>query len=69
VNGTGKTTTSAKMAHRLNEEGYSVVVAAADTFRAGAIDQLATHAERIGVRCIASQRGGDSAAVARDAVD
>ena len=69
VNGTGKTTTSAKMAHRLNEEGYSVVVAAADTFRAGAIDQLAAHAERIGVRCIASQRGGDSAAVARDAVE
>ena len=69
VNGTGKTTTSAKMAHRLNEEGYSVVMAAADTFRAGAIDQLAAHAERIGVRCITSQRGGDSAAVARDAVD
>ena len=69
VNGTGKTTTSAKMAHRLNEQGYSVVMAAADTFRAGAIDQLAAHAERIGVRCITSQRGGDSAAVARDAVD
>ena len=61
VNGTGKTTTSAKMAYRLNEEGYSVVMAAADTFRAGAIDQLAAHAERIGVRCITSQRGGDSA--------
>ncbi|MBP72917.1 MAG: signal recognition particle-docking protein FtsY [Euryarchaeota archaeon] len=69
VNGTGKTTTSAKMAHRLKEEGYSVVLAAADTFRAGAIDQLAAHSERIGVRCITSQRGGDSAAVARDAVD
>tara|TARA_B100001248_G_scaffold66350_1_gene46583 strand:+ start:2670 stop:3923 length:1254 start_codon:yes stop_codon:yes gene_type:complete len=69
VNGTGKTTTSAKMAYRLNEEGYSVVMAAADTFRAGAIDQLAAHAKRIGVRCITSQRGGDSAAVARDAVD
>ena len=69
VNGTGKTTTSAKMAYRLNEQGYSVVMAAADTFRAGAIDQLAAHAERIGVRCITSQRGGDSAAVARDAVD
>ena len=65
VNGTGKTPTSAKMAYRLNEEGYSVVMAAADTFRAGAIDQLAAHAERIGVRCITSQRGGDSAAVAR----
>jgi len=69
VNGTGKTTTSAKIAHRLSEDGYSVVMAAADTFRAGAIDQLASHAERIGVRCITSQRGGDSAAVARDAVE
>ena len=69
VNGTGKTTTSAKVVHRLKEEGYSVVLAAADTFRAGAIDQLAAHSERIGVRCITSQRGGDSAAVARDAVD
>ena len=69
VNGTGKTTTTAKMAHRLTEGGYSVVLAAADTFRAGAIDQLATHAERLGVRCISSQRGGDSAAISRDAVE
>ena len=46
-----------------------MVLAAADTFRAGAIDQLATHAERIGVRCVKSQRGGDSAAVARDAIE
>ena len=69
VNGTGKTTTTAKIAHRLKEQGYSVVLAAADTFRAGAIDQLATHAERIGVRCIKSQRGGDSAAVSRDAIE
>ena len=69
VNGTGKTTTSAKIAHRLNNQGYSVVLAAADTFRAGAIDQLANHAERLGVRCIRSQRGGDAAAVARDAVE
>jgi fused signal recognition particle receptor len=69
VNGTGKTTTTAKIAHRLKQQGYSVVLAAADTFRAGAIDQLATHAERIGVRCIKSQRGGDSAAVSRDAIE
>ena len=69
VNGTGKTTTTAKMAHRLTEGGYSVVLAAADTFRAGAIDQLETHAERLGVRCISSQRGGDSAAISRDAVE
>ena len=69
VNGTGKTTTTAKMANRLSQSGHSVVLAAADTFRAGAIDQLATHAERLDVRCIHSQRGGDAAAVARDAVD
>ena len=69
VNGTGKTTTSAKIANRLNSQGYSVVLAAADTFRAGAIDQLANHAEWLGVRCIRSQRGGDAAAVARDAVE
>jgi len=69
VNGTGKTTTCAKIAHRLSQQGHSVVLAASDTFRAGAIDQLAAHAERLGVRCIRSQRGGDSAAVARDAVE
>ena len=69
VNGTGKTTTTAKVAHRLSQQGHSVVLAAADTFRAGAIDQLATHADRLGVRCIRSQRGGDAAAVARDAVE
>jgi fused signal recognition particle receptor len=69
VNGTGKTTTTAKIAHRLTEHGYSVVLAAADTFRAGAIDQLSTHAERLGVRCIKSQRGGDSAAISRDAIE
>jgi fused signal recognition particle receptor len=69
VNGTGKTTTTAKIAHRLKSEGRTVVLAAADTFRAGAIDQLETHAERIGVRCVSSERGGDSAAIARDAVE
>ena len=69
VNGTGKTTTTAKIAHRLKDEGKTVVLAAADTFRAGAIDQLETHAERIGVRCVSSERGGDSAAIARDAVE
>ena len=69
VNGTGKTTTAAKISYRLIQDGLSVVVAAADTFRAGAIDQLSDHAERIGARCIRSQRGGDSAAVARDAID
>ncbi|MBR79192.1 MAG: signal recognition particle-docking protein FtsY [Euryarchaeota archaeon] len=69
VNGTGKTTTAAKMAKRLDDQGFGVVLAAADTFRAGAIDQLAAHADRLGIRCVKSQRGGDSAAVARDAIE
>ena len=69
VNGTGKTTTTAKITHRLTNLGYSVVLAAADTFRAGAIDQLSLHAEKLGVRCIQSQRGGDAAAVSRDAIE
>ncbi|MDP6662409.1 MAG: signal recognition particle-docking protein FtsY [Candidatus Thalassarchaeaceae archaeon] len=69
VNGTGKTTTTAKIAKRLKDQGHEVVLAAADTFRAGAIDQLSIHAERLGVRCISSQRGGDSAAIARDAIE
>ncbi len=69
VNGTGKTTTTAKIAHRLKKKGRRVVLAASDTFRAGAIDQLETHAERLDIRCISSQRGGDSAAIARDAIE
>jgi fused signal recognition particle receptor len=69
VNGTGKTTTAAKITHRLTSNGYSVVLAAADTFRAGAIDQLSLHAERLGVRCVKSQRGGDAAAISRDAIE
>jgi fused signal recognition particle receptor len=69
VNGTGKTTTAVKIAKRLKDQGYEAVLAAADTFRAGAIDQLSIHAERLGVRCIRSQRGGDSAALARDAIE
>lgn len=69
VNGTGKTTTTAKIAHRLKQQGHSVVAAAADTFRAGAIEQLSSHCERIGIRCISGQRGGDSAAIARDTVE
>ena len=69
VNGTGKTTTVAKIAHLLQERGHSVIAAAGDTFRAGAIEQLETHCERLDIRCISSQRGGDSAAIARDAVD
>jgi fused signal recognition particle receptor len=69
VNGTGKTTTTAKLAHRLTKDGKEVILAAADTFRAGAIDQLETHAKRLGIRCISSQRGGDSAAISRDAIE
>lgn len=69
VNGTGKTTTVAKIAHRLIKSGHSVIAAAGDTFRAGAIEQLETHCQRLNIRCISSQRGGDSAAIARDAVE
>ena len=69
VNGTGKTTTAAKIAYHFKQEGRNVIAAAADTFRAGAIEQLETHCERIGIRCISSQRGGDAAAIARDAVE
>lgn len=68
VNGTGKTTTTAKLAHRLLAQGHSVIAAAGDTFRAGAIQQLEQHCENLGIRCISSQRGGDSAAIARDAI-
>ena len=57
VNGTGKTTTSAKIAKRLDDQGFDVVLAAADTFRAGAIDQLAAHADRLGVGA-SRARGG-----------
>ena len=69
VNGTGKTTTAAKIAHRLQSRGLSVIAAAGDTFRAGAIEQLESHCETLGIRCISSQRGGDAAAVIRDAID
>ena len=69
VNGTGKTTTAAKIAHRLLQSGRTVIAAAGDTFRAGAIQQLETHCDNLGIRCVSSQRGGDTAAIARDAID
>ena len=69
VNGTGKTTTAAKIAKRLMNNGLSVIAAAGDTFRAGAIQQLEAHCENLGIRCISSQRGGDTAAIARDAIE
>jgi len=69
VNGVGKTTSVAKLAHLLKEEGRSVLVAAADTWRAGAVEQLGVWADRIGVDFVRGQQGGDPAAVAYDAID
>ncbi len=69
INGTGKTTTIAKVAHFLRDKGYSVVLAGADTYRAGSIEQLEEHGKRLGIRVIKSNYGGDPAAVAYDAVN
>jgi fused signal recognition particle receptor len=69
VNGTGKTTTAAKLAWRLQRENRKVLLAAADTYRAGAIAQLQVWANRLGIPCVAGAPGGDPAAVAFDAVD
>jgi fused signal recognition particle receptor len=69
VNGTGKTTTIGKLAYRLNEHGRSVLVAAADTFRAAAEEQLEIWAQRAEADFVGSERGGDPAAVAYDAVE
>jgi fused signal recognition particle receptor len=69
VNGVGKTTTAAKLAARETRAGRSVLLAAADTWRAGAIAQLQAWAERIGVPCVAGAPGGDPAAVAFDAIE
>ncbi|HYA69885.1 MAG TPA: signal recognition particle-docking protein FtsY [Thermoplasmata archaeon] len=69
VNGTGKTTTIAKLAGWLRAQGLSSVIAAGDTFRAGAIEQLLVHGERIGIRVVRQQEGSDPAAVAYDAVE
>ena len=68
VNGTGKTTTIGKLANRLRAEGRSVMLCAADTFRAAAIEQLAIWAERNGVQMIRQKPGADPAAVVYDAV-
>jgi len=68
VNGTGKTTTIAKVAKRLMDFGYSVVLAAGDTFRAGAIEQLEEHGKRLGVRVIKHKQGADPCAVIYDAI-
>jgi fused signal recognition particle receptor len=69
INGTGKTTTIAKVAQFLRDKGYSVVLAGADTYRAGSIEQLEEHGKRLGIRVIKSNYGGDPAAVAYDTVN
>ncbi|GAB6258799.1 signal recognition particle-docking protein FtsY [Peribacillus frigoritolerans] len=68
VNGVGKTTTIGKLAHRFKMEGKSVVLAAGDTFRAGAIEQLEVWGERVGVSVIKQGEGSDPAAVMFDAI-
>ncbi|MBC7118641.1 signal recognition particle-docking protein FtsY [Methanothermobacter tenebrarum] len=69
INGTGKTTTIAKMAKYFLDRGLKPVIAASDTFRAGAIEQLTHHAEKLGVKIIKHEKGADPAAVAFDAVE
>ncbi|MBK8645974.1 MAG: signal recognition particle-docking protein FtsY [Gemmatimonadetes bacterium] len=69
VNGAGKTTFIGKLASRFRQEGKRVIVAAGDTFRAGAIDQLRVWAERTGAEFVGGKPGGDPAAVAFDAID
>ena len=69
VNGTGKTTVIAKMAKYLMDKGYSVVLAAADTFRAGAIEQIEIHGKNLGVKVVKHQAGSDPAAVCYDAIE
>jgi fused signal recognition particle receptor len=69
VNGVGKTTTAAKLARMCLNMGRTPVLAAADTFRAAAIDQLKIHGERLGVRVVAHQHGGNPAAVIYDAIE
>ena len=69
INGTGKTTTIAKMSRLLMDKGFTVVLASADTYRAGAIEQLEEHGRRLGVRVIKHRYGSDAAAVGFDAVE
>ena len=68
VNGTGKTTSAGKLAHRYKEEGLKVIMAAADTFRAAAIEQLQAWGQRAGVPVVASETGHDPAAIVYDAI-
>jgi fused signal recognition particle receptor len=69
INGTGKTTTIAKIANFLRKKNYSVVLAGADTYRAGSIEQLEEHGRRLSLRVIKHDYGGDPAAVAYDAIN
>jgi len=69
INGTGKTTTIAKMSRLLMDKGFTVVLASADTYRAGAIEQLEEHGRRLGVKVIRHRYGSDAAAVGFDAVE
>jgi fused signal recognition particle receptor len=69
VNGVGKTTSIAKLAHFIRKQGRTVLVAAGDTYRAGAVSQLETWASRVGAEFLRGQEGGDPAAVAYDAVE
>ena len=70
VNGTGKTTSAAKMAHFYRQRGTdNIILAAADTFRAAAIEQLCIHGENLGIRVVSHKHGGDPAAVVFDAAD
>jgi fused signal recognition particle receptor len=69
VNGTGKTTSIAKVARYLMNQNYSVVLAAGDTFRAGAIEQLEVHGNSLGLKVVKHKTGGDPAAVIFDAVE
>ncbi len=69
INGGGKTTAIAKMAHRMQKRGLTCVLAAGDTFRAGAIEQLTLHSEKLGCKIIKHQEGSDPAAVAYDAIE
>jgi len=69
INGTGKTTTIGKLANYYLKKGYTPVIAASDTFRAGAIEQVTYHADNVGVKIIKHKKGSDPAAVAFDAVE
>lgn len=69
INGTGKTTAIAKIANRLMKNGYTVVLAAGDTFRAGAIEQLSIHADKLGCKIVKHSQDADPAAVAFDAIE